>query len=37
MTDIVELKKVNKVFGTNHVVSDLDLSVKEPTGILHPA
>lgn len=29
MTDIVELKKVNKVFGTNHVVSDLDLSVKE--------
>lgn len=29
MTDIVELKEVNKVFGTNHVVSDLDLSVKE--------
>lgn len=29
MGDIVELKGVNKVYGTNHVVKDLELNVKE--------
>ena len=29
MANIVEIKGVNKVYGTNHVVKDLDLEVKE--------
>ena len=29
MGNIVEIKGVNKVYGTNHVVKDLDLEVRE--------
>ena len=29
MGNIVEIKGVNKIYGTNHVVKDLDLEVKE--------
>ena len=29
MSNIVEIKGVNKVYGTNHVVKDLDLEVRE--------